>query len=50
MKVVRPVIASNGVPYFKMRLVGSHGTSGMEKEEREKRTGGEGIMSATSGE
>ena len=29
---VRPVIASNGVPYFQMRSVGSHSMSGREKE------------------
>ena len=28
MKAVRPVIASNGVPYLQMRSVGSHSTSG----------------------
>ena len=27
-----PVIASNGAPYLQMRLVGSHSTSGREKE------------------
>ena len=29
---VRPVIASNGVPFFQMRSVGSHSKSGKEKE------------------
>ena len=29
---VRPVIASNGVPFLQMRLVGPHSTSGKEKE------------------
>ena len=29
---VRPVIASNGVPFLQMRPVGSHSTSGREKE------------------
>ena len=32
MKVVRPVIASNGAPYFQMRPLGSHSKSGREKE------------------
>ena len=32
MKVVRPVIASNGVSYLQLKLVGSHSTSGREKE------------------
>ena len=32
MKAVQPFIASNGVPYLQMRLVGSHYTSGMGKE------------------
>jgi hypothetical protein len=30
---VRPVIASNGVLFLQMRSVGSHSTSGREKEE-----------------
>ena len=29
---VRPVITSNGVPFLQMRSVGSHATSGREKE------------------
>ena len=29
---VRPVIASNGVPYLEMMSVGSHSTSGREKK------------------
>ena len=29
---VRPVIASNGVPFLQMRSVGSHSKSGREKE------------------
>ena len=32
MKTVRSVIVSNGAPYLRMRSVGSHSTSGMEKE------------------
>ena len=32
---VRPVIASNGVPFIKIRSVGSHSTSGREKERTE---------------
>ena len=39
IKVVRSVIASNGVHYFKMRSVGSHSTSGREKEGNKGRTG-----------
>ena len=36
---VRPVIASNGVPFLQMRSVGSHSTSGREKEGNKERTG-----------
>ena len=32
MKAVQPVIASNGVPFLQIRTVGSHSTSGREKE------------------
>ena len=32
--VVRPVIASKGVPFLQMKSVGSHSTSGREKEGR----------------
>ena len=32
MMAVRPVISSNGVHYFQMRLVGPHNTSGREME------------------
>ena len=39
MKAVRPVIASKAVPYLQMRSVGSHSTSGREKEGMERRTG-----------
>ena len=39
MKAVRPVIASNGVPYPQMKSVGSHSTSGREKEGKKTRTG-----------
>ena len=38
MRTVRPVITSNWVPYFQMSSVGSHSTSGMEKEGKKKRT------------
>ena len=41
MKAVWPVIASNGVPYFQMSSVGSHNTSGREKEGKNERTGPE---------
>ena len=39
---MRPVIASNGVPYLQMRSVGSHSTSGREKEGIKERTGNKG--------
>ena len=39
MKALRPVIASNGVPYFQMRSVGSPGTLGKEKEGKKERIG-----------
>ena len=39
MKAERPVIASNVVSYLQTRLVGSHSTSGREKEGNEERTG-----------
>ena len=32
MKVIRPVIALNGVSYFQMRSLGSHSMSRREKE------------------
>jgi hypothetical protein len=32
MKAVPPVMSLNGVPYLQMRSVGSHSTSGREKE------------------
>ena len=35
----RPVIASNGVPFLQMRSVGSHSTSGREKEGNKEMTG-----------
>ena len=35
---VRPVIASNGVNFLQMRSVGSHSTSGREKEGNKERT------------
>jgi hypothetical protein len=35
---VRPVIASNGVLYLKMRSLGSHSTSGREKDGKKERT------------
>ena len=39
MRAVRPVIASNGVSSLKMKSVGSHRTSKMEKEGRRKGRG-----------
>ena len=36
---VRPVIASNGLPFLQMRSVGSHSTSGREKEGKKERVG-----------
>ena len=36
---VRPVIASNGVPFPQMRSVGSHSSSGRKKEGIKERTG-----------
>ena len=36
---VRPVIASNGVPFLQMSSVGSHSTSGREKEGKKERAG-----------
>ena len=36
---VRPVIASNGVPFLQMRSVESHNTSGREKEGNKERLG-----------
>ena len=41
MKAMRPVIASNEVPYIQMRSVGSHSTSGMKKEGTKEMTGWE---------
>ena len=40
---VRPVIASNGVPFIQIKSVGSHSTSGREKEGNKERTGWLGI-------
>ena len=36
---LRPVIASNGVPFLQMRSAGSHSTSGMAKEGKKERIG-----------
>ena len=36
MKDVRPVIASNGVPFLQMRSVGSQSTYGMEMEGKDR--------------
>ena len=36
MKVLRPVIASNGVPYLQTRSIGSHSTSWREKGRKKK--------------
>jgi hypothetical protein len=41
LKAVLPVIVSNGDPYLQMRSVGSHSTSGMEKEGKKERMGWE---------
>ena len=38
-EAVRPVIASNGVPFLQMRSVGLHSTSEREKEGNKERTG-----------
>ena len=38
---VRPVIVSNEVPFLQMRSVGSHSTSGREKEGIKERIGWE---------
>ena len=35
----RPLIASNGIPFLQMRSVGSHSTSGREKEGIKESTG-----------
>ena len=37
MNAVRPAIASNGFPYLQMTSIGSHRTSGMEKEGKKER-------------
>ena len=37
MKAVQPVIVLNGVPYLQMMSVGSHRTSGREKERKKER-------------
>ena len=39
MKAVRPIIASNGVPYLQMRSEAWYTTSGREKEGNKERTG-----------
>ena len=39
MKALRPVVVSNGVPFLQMRYVGSHSTSGREKEGIKERMG-----------
>ena len=39
MKTVRPIIASNEVPFLQMRSVGSHSASGREKEGNKERIG-----------
>ena len=36
MKAMRPAIASNGVPCLQMRSVGSHSSSGLEKEGKDR--------------
>ena len=37
MKAARPVIVSDGVPYFQMMSVGSHNTSGRVNEGKKER-------------
>ena len=44
---VRPVITSNGVPFLQMRSVGSHSTSGREKEGIKERMRGEETFCVT---
>ena len=39
MKAVRPVIASNKVPYLQMRSLGLHNTPGRKKETKMEREG-----------
>ena len=39
MKAVRPVTASNGMPSLQMTSVGSHSTSGRDKEGKKVRKG-----------
>ena len=39
MKSVRPVIASNEVPYIQITSIGSHGMSGRDKEGKKERIG-----------
>ena len=43
LKVERRVIATNEVPCLRMRSVGSHSTSGREKEGSKERTGSMGL-------
>ena len=39
MKAVRPAIASNGISYIQLRSIGSHCTSGREKEGNQEKVG-----------
>ena len=39
MRALRPVIASNGIPYLQMTSVGSHSTPGREREEKKESLG-----------
>ena len=41
---VRPVIASNGIPFLQIRSVGSHSMTGREKEGNKERTENESIL------
>jgi hypothetical protein len=41
---MQPVIASNGVPFLQMKSVGSHSTSGREKEGKEGMHGGKAVI------
>ena len=47
--VMRPVIVSNWVPFLQMRSLGSHSTSGREKEGNKERTGWGLVFSTVNG-
>ena len=44
-RLMKGLCASNGVPFLQMRSVGSHSTSGREKEGIKERTGWQGSKS-----